>query len=68
MGLLRMETAATISSTVATICLGTQRAFNGGVQMTTTGWGPIDGDGTQSTNLKEASNTILILHGETDLH
>ena len=58
MGLLRMATAATPSSTVATICLATQTIGNK-VDMMTTGWGSIDNDGTQSTNLKEVSNTFL---------
>ena len=59
MGLLRMDTAATLSSTVATICLATQKVEDS-VQMTTTGWGAIDNAGTQSTNLKEVRNKVTI--------
>ena len=58
MGLLRMDTAATLSSTVATICLATRTVEND-VEMTT-GWGATNNAGTQATNLKEVRNNFKI--------
>ena len=53
--LVRMATAATLSSTVATICLTTDIIQNNR-EMITTGWGGVDADDTQSTFLKEVKN------------
>ena len=59
MGLLRMDTAATLSSTVATICLATRTVEND-EEMTTTGWGAINNAGTQAINLKEVRNNFKV--------
>ena len=53
-----METKATLSSTVATICLGTQTPGND-LEMTVTGWGGMDKDANPSPKLKEVSSKIF---------
>ena len=59
MALLRMATAATLSSTVATVCLGTMTVENK-VDMMTTGWGGVDNANTQSNVLKEVREETSI--------
>ena len=57
MALLRMATAATLSSTVAPVCLAT-RTIQTKVDMMTTGWGGVNDALTQSSVLKEVRKDI----------
>ena len=51
-GMLRMATAATLSTTVGTICLASHK-IEELVRVTATGWGGTDASETQATFLKE---------------
>ena len=58
--MLRMATAATLSTTVGTICLANQK-IEEQVRVTATGWGGTDAAESQATYLKEVQ-LVLSIH------